>query len=119
MRKEIIPMMANNEKPRWSLYLNWILLTLICVPAAFFLSILILGIATNFVGDYIYVNGVQHITEDYLALYVFVPMAGLLTGVAQYGLLRRYLPRMGWWVLATTGGWLLGALLVSIPAWLS
>lgn len=30
----------------------------------------------------------------------------------QYGLLRRYLPRMGWWVLATIGGWLLGLLLI-------
>jgi len=112
-------MIANNEKPRWSFYAIWIILTLLCVPVAFFLCLFILGIIIHFVGDFIYVNGVQHITEDYLSLYVFVPVVGLLTGVVQYGLLRRYLPRMGWWVLATTGGWLLGALLIAIPVWLN
>jgi hypothetical protein len=37
--------------------------------------------------------------------------------VLQYGLLRRYLPRMGWWVLATSGGWLLGLFLISGSFW--
>jgi peptidoglycan/LPS O-acetylase OafA/YrhL len=31
----------------------------------------------------------------------------------QFGLLRRFLPRMGWWVPATAGGWLLGMSLVA------
>jgi hypothetical protein len=119
MRKEIIMMIANNEKPRWFFYTIWIILTFLCVPIAFFLSLVILRIIINFVGDIIYVDGVRHITEDYLGLDVFVPVVGLLTGVLQYGLLRRYLPRMGWWVLATTGGWLLGGLLIAIPTWLN
>ncbi len=72
-----------------------------------------------FVGDYIYVDGVRYITEDYLWGYFFVPIVGLLTGLLQYGLLRRYLPHMGWWVLDTTGGWLLGALLILISGWLN
>jgi len=112
-------MIANSEKPRWSFYAIWTILTLLCVPIAFFLSLFILGIIIHFVGDFIYVNGVQHITEDYLSLHVFVPVVGLLTGVVQYGLLRRYLPRMSWWVLATTGGWLMGALLIAIAIWLN
>ena len=70
-------------------------------------------------GDIIYVNGVRHITEDYLALYIFIPLAGLFMGFLQYGLLRRYLPRMGWWVIATIGGWLMGGLLILIPSWLN
>ena len=107
-------MIAIYEKPRWSLYAIWIILTLLCVPIAFLLSFPILSLIIHFVGDFIYVNGVQHITEDYFALYVFVPLVGLITGAVQYGLLRRYLPRMGWWVLATAGGWLLGALLIAI-----
>ena len=119
MRKEIIMMVANNEKPRWFFYAIWIILTFLCVPIAFFLSLVILRIIINFVGDFIYVDGVRHITEDYLGLYVFVPVVGLLIGVLQYELLRRYLPRMGWWVLATTGGWLLGVLLITIPGWLN
>lgn len=30
---------------------------------------------------------------------------GLITGVAQWLVLRRYLPRAGWWVLASAAGW--------------
>ena len=110
-------MIANHEQPRWSFYLLWILLTMFCVPIAFFLSLIILRIIVLFVGDFI--NGVQHITEDYLALYVFVPLMGLLTGVLQYELLRRYFPRMRSWVAATIGGWLLGAFLILTHGWLN
>lgn len=112
-------MIANHEQPRWSFYLLWILLTMFCVPIAFFLSLIILRIIVLFVGDFINVNGVQHITEDYLALYVFVPLMGLLTGVLQYELLRRYFPRMRSWVAATVGGWLLGAFLILTHGWLN
>ena len=111
-------MIANNERPRWLFYPIWIILTSLCVSIAFFIDLVILRIIISFVGDFIYVDGVRHITEDYLSIYTFIPIVGLLTGVMQYGLLRRYLPRMGWWVLATIGGWLLGVLLIAIPIWL-
>ncbi len=75
-------------------------------PVAYFLDLIILRIIILFVGDFIYVDGVRHITEDYLGLYTFIPIAGLLTGLLQYGLLRHYLVQMGWWVAATIGGWL-------------
>jgi len=38
----------------------------------------------------------------------------LLTGILQYILLRRYLPHMGWWILATGMGWLLALASVSL-----
>ena len=100
-----------DKRPDWSFYIAWIFLTTLCLPAAYLVVILLLRIVTSFVGDTLYVNGVQHITEDYLALYFLVPIMGLVTGAAQYGMLRRVLPNMGWWVLSTVGGWLLGALL--------
>lgn len=106
------------QKPEWSFYPAWIILTMLCVPIAFALDLVVLRVITSIVGDFIYVDGVRHITEDYLSMYTFFPVVGLLTGVLQYGLLHRYLPRMGWWVLATTGGWLLGALLLLISRWL-
>ena len=112
-------LMATIKKPEWFFYPLWIFLTALCVPIAFILSLIILKVITNFVGDFIYVDGVRHITEDYLFRYIFVPIVGFLTGVLQYGLLRRYLPRMGWWVLATPGGWLLGVLLILISGWLN
>ncbi len=105
-------LVAVHKKPEWLFYVAWILVTLLCVPITFFLDLVILRIITSIVGDFIYVNGVQHITEDYLALYLFVPIVSLLTGTVQYMLLRRYLPRMGWWIFATVAGWLLGILLL-------
>ena len=109
---------ANLKKPQWSFYLSWIILTAFSVPVAYFLSIVILKIITNNVGDYVIVNGVRHITEDYLAMYALVPSMSLLAGAMQYGLLRQYLPRMGWWVFVTVAGWFLGALLIALPGWL-
>lgn len=108
-------MITHREKPQWSFYAAWILLTSLSIPIAFFLTLIALRILTWVVGDYIYVNGVRHITEDYLWIYPFIPIVGLLTGGLQYGLLRRYLPRIGGWVLATAGGWLLGVLLIVLP----
>jgi hypothetical protein len=108
-------MITNDEEPRGSFYAAWILLTSLSIPIAFFLTLIVLRIITRVVGDIIYVNGVRHITEDYLWIYPFIPIVGLLTGGLQYGLLRRYLPRMGGWVLATAGGWILGVLLIALP----
>jgi hypothetical protein len=113
---EILP--AGPNKPKRSFYLSWIVLTSLCVPLAFIISIVILKTITNIVGDFVYVNGVRHITEDYLLMYVFVPILSLATGALQYGLLRSLLPRMGWWVPATVAGWLLGILLIALPGWL-
>jgi len=107
-------MTTDNEKPRWFFYPIWMVLSFLCIPLALFLDIIVRLIITQVVGDLIYVNGVRYFTEDYLFIYTFIPMVGLLTGILQYVLLRRYLPRMGWWVLATTGGWLLGLLLFLI-----
>ena len=113
---EILP--ANLKKPERSFYLCWIVLTSLCVPIAYFLSIITLKIITNIVGDFVFVNGVRHITEDYLAMYALVPSISILTGVLQYVLLRQYLPRMGWWVFVTVAGWFLGVLWIVLPSWL-
>lgn len=109
---------TNPKKPRWSFYASWIMLTALCVPAAFIVSLVILKMVTGIVGSFIYVNGVRHITEDYLAMYTLVPLMGLFIGLVQYWLLRQYLPGMGGWVPLTIGGWLLGMLLVALPGWL-
>jgi hypothetical protein len=106
---------APAQRPERSFYPVWILLTTLCIPAAFVLDLAVLRLIIDSVGDYIYVDGVRRITEDYLGVPIFMPIAGLLTGVLQYALLRRYLPRMGWWVPATLVGWSLGYLLIAIP----
>jgi len=110
-------MTTNNKKISWFFYPIWIVLSFLCIPLAFFLDFIVLNIITQMIGDYIYVNGSRLITEDNLFTYTFYPMVGLLMGTLQYALLRRYLPRMGWRVLATTASWILGMLLFIIPSW--
>ncbi len=99
------------KKPEWFFYPTWIILPLLCVPAVLGLYFVILPVIFYFAGHIIYVNGVRHITEDYLFDYFFVPVIALLIGSLQYGLLRRYLPHMGWWIPATVLGYSLGMLL--------
>lgn len=38
----------------------------------------------------------------------FLFMSGLIVGVAQWVVLRYYIPHAGWWVLASAFGWVLG-----------
>lgn len=57
-------MTVNNEGPHRSFYLLWVVLTLLCVPLAFFLDIVLMRLVSSLVGDYIFVDGVRHITED-------------------------------------------------------
>jgi len=105
-------LMTTIKKPEWPFFPAWVILTALCFPISFILSLIILFTIERIVGGFIYVDGVRHVTQDYLSTYVNVPIVSLLTGGVQYGLLRQYLPRMGWWVLATTGGWFLGFLLI-------
>lgn len=109
---------VTDQKPDPYFYIAWILWTTFCIPIAYLIITALLLVVTWIIGDTIYVNGVEHITEDYLVMYFLAPVMGLVTGAVQYGLLRRILARMGGWVLATAGGWLLGMFLVMAFLWL-
>ena len=98
-------LMTINRKPALFFYPAWIILTALCVPIALGLYLVIIRGIMIFTGENF---------EDFLVYFVFVPTAGILMGIAQFGLLRRYLPRMGWWVLATVGGWSLGLVLIQL-----
>lgn len=111
-------MRVNLEKPSWPFYLLWLVLPLLCIPLAFVIDLVLLRVVTSIVGEYVSVQGVRHITEDYLGVYLFLPIAGLVIGVLQYWLMRRYLPHTAWWAAATLAGWLLGALLAQLAGWL-
>jgi len=105
-----------NRVPGWFLYVGWVVLSVISLPVAFGISWMVISLVEMGVGDTMQVGGQTHITEDYLSMYIFFPMVGLLTGFLQYLLLRRYLQRMSWWIVATTLGWslaFLGARLLS------
>jgi hypothetical protein len=97
----------NNVQPRWFFYLAWVVLHSITVVTAWYATWAIISLIENVVGGTIQVGGQSRITEDFLFLFLLLPMIGLLTGILQYTLLRHYLPHMGWWIGATLSGWLL------------
>jgi hypothetical protein len=82
-------------------------LSAISIPIAWVIYWALISLIKKVVGDTIQVGGQPHITEDFLLLYILSPAIGLVTGIFQYLLLRRHLPRMGWWITATTLGWAL------------
>lgn len=67
-------------------------------------------------GDYIVVNGVRHITEDYLFSWIFFPLIGLFQGAVQALLLREIRPRTGMWVLVTPAGWMVAFIVLRAVA---
>lgn len=92
-RKETMMIIAN-EKPGWFFYLGWVALNAIAVIMAWYITWAIMPLVTE--------RG-----EGTHFLDLLFPIIGLLTGILQYILLRRYLPRMGWWIAATFLGWLM------------
>ena len=87
-------------------YPAWILLSTLAIPLALGLTFAVLSLIIDQIGGFIFVNGQQRTTEDYLFLFIFVPLFCLLTSFFQYILLRRCLPKMGWWIVATGLGWM-------------
>jgi hypothetical protein len=90
-----------NKKPGLQFFATWVLFSIVSGVVAFVVYLLIMKIYNAFVGSWIVVNGEIHIVEDFLLPYILWPIYGLLYGYLQYILLRRYFPRMGWWILAT------------------
>ena len=107
-------LMTTIKKLEWHFYPAWIILTTLSVPIAFASYWGLLRSIESLVGSVIYVDGVRHLTEDYLVTYLFFPTISLLIGMFQYGLLRRYLLRIGWWVWVTLIGWLLAFILADV-----
>jgi hypothetical protein len=102
--------MTHRKRPRWFFYPAWVALSTISIPIAWATAWALVSQVEKVVGGTIQVGGTTRITEDFLTSYILLPMLGLLTGFLQYLLLRRHLPRMLWWVAATTLGLLLGLL---------
>jgi hypothetical protein len=101
-------MMTNYRRPRWFFNPAWVALSTISIPIAWVIAWALVSQVEKVVGGMIQVGGYTRITEDYLSTYIFLLVLGLLAGFLQYLLLRRHLPRMGWWVAGTTSGLLLG-----------
>ena len=101
-------MRTNYRKPSGLFYPAWVALSSISIPISFAIYWALIFLVKEVVGDMRQVGGQSHITEDILLPYILWPTLGLVTGFLQYLLLRRHLPRIGWWIAATTLGWSLG-----------
>ena len=95
------------KQPGWPFYPAWIALSSLAIVLAFGGTFAIFALATRWIGDWITIGGQEHITEDYLFSFVFPPLVWLFTSGLQYALLCRFLPKIGWWILATGLGWAL------------
>lgn len=98
---------TDNRKPGWFFYPAWVVLSASGVPVAWAIAWALVSQVERAVGGTIQVGGQTRIAEDFLLLYIFLPVFGVVSGFPQYLLLRRYLPRMRWWIAATVLGWLL------------
>ncbi len=98
-------MMTDYRRPKWFFYPGWVASSAISILLALAVYWALISPIEKIVGDKILVGEQARITEDFLLPYIFWPALGLANGLLQYLLLRRYLPRMGWWVAATTLGW--------------
>ena len=98
-------MITDSRKPEWYFYPGWVVLSAISIPIAWVIYWALISQVEKVMGGTIQVGGQTRITEDFLLLYILCPALGLVTGLLQYLLLRRYLLRMGWWITATTLGW--------------
>jgi hypothetical protein len=103
-----------NRKPRWFFYPAWVALSAISIPIAWGIVLVLISQIEKVIGDTIQVKGVSGPTEDYLSGPILIFVLGLLSGFLQYLLLRHHLPRMGWWIAATSSGLLLGYVVESI-----
>lgn len=108
-------MVTDHRKPKWFFYPAWIVLSAISIPIALGIAWAIVSLImhSKAVGGTMQVGGHTRTTEDFLMSYILLPMLGLLTGFLQYLLLRRYLTRMGGWIAATLGGWLLPLVVIA------
>jgi len=103
---------SETKQPGWPFYLSWIVLSTIAILLAFGGTYVVLALAVKWIGDWIVIDGERRITEDYLFSYVFPTLIWLFSSGLQYALLRRYLTKMGWWILASGVGWLLSVTMV-------
>lgn len=101
-------MTTDMRRPQWFFYPGWVAVSAISLVVAITVYSALIPHVVGAVGDRISMGGRSRITEDFLVPYILWPTLALGNGLLQYLLLRRFLPRIGWWIVATTLGWSLG-----------
>ncbi len=109
---------TNNKKPPWLFFPGWVVLNNIIIVLAWYITWALMTQLVNLIGGRIEIAGQSRITEDFLFIFLLLPVIGLLAGFVQFILLRPYLPRMKWWIAATFLSWIMpfltGSLITNI-----
>lgn len=102
-------MNSGENELRWTYnhFLIWMLSGFLGFCIMFLVIWIPLFFLNKILGGTIVVNGVTHITEDYLSQFVAIPLIALSVGLLQYIVLRRSLAHTGWWIWVTSLGWTL------------
>lgn len=103
------------KKPKRVFIPSWVAASTIGILIAGVITWAILSLAESITGGTMQVGDRNSPTEDVLAMWIFIPLLGLSTGFFQWLLLRRYLSRIGWWILATFMGWPLAFTVLLVP----
>lgn len=96
----------SQRMPGWMLIFGWMGLSVLSLLLTWGLTLVIIKGINIVIGDTILVEGQTRITEDYLAAYVIFILVGFLSGLLQFLLIRKFISKAGWWILATFLGWM-------------
>lgn len=100
-------MIAHPEKPARLFYPGWVVFSAAAVGAGGWIAWRMMALVVQLVGDTLVVDGQRRITEDFLFLYILLPVIGLVSGMVQALWLKGALPHLKGWALATLVSWLL------------
>jgi hypothetical protein len=81
----------------WAIWLVWVLMTTMGYVLGWFIGFFLAQVPEEFIGS--------SALEDILAYFIAGAVLGFGVGLMQWLLLRGYVSRAGWWVLASTVGW--------------
>jgi len=81
----------------WAIWLVWVLMTTMGYALGWFIGFFLAQVPEEFIGS--------SALEDILAYFIAGAVLGFGVGLMQWLLLRGYVSRAGWWVLASTVGW--------------
>jgi len=102
-------MNSGENASRWTYnsFLVWMLSGFFGFCIMFLIIGIPLSLLNRILGATFVMNGVTHITEDYLSQFVAIPLIAVGVSLIQYFVLRSSLARTGWWFWATSLGWML------------
>ena len=97
-------MKEKGSQAGWGFWLGWVLASTVGWFVGFIIGFILLAIVGDIVGED---NG-MNVLGLILGAFIFGASLGSMVGILQWLVLRRRVSRAGWWVLASTAGFIVG-----------